>query len=168
MRRLGKRRRVIALILLASGTWTFFEPLISTEPIVVRGSQVSVFDLVQWARRGESPSAGHDPGHIYRLRTYWAGWNFWIDFVSIFPLMLFAIASLCFFPVQEVLAAVSLLGALVSFRGLQANSFGNIGLQYMLYGDFQRGRISCTKLWAVLLTVMVALAFVSFHSDLDG
>src|SRR5713101_10008471 len=97
--------------------------------------------IVRWSHELKPPPNAHNPPDVYRGRPFFGGWNFWVDFVSIYPLILLVLACLCFFPAQKLLAAVSLVGALISFGNLQENNFGNIGLQFMLYGDFRPGRV---------------------------
>lgn len=164
MKRLGRTRRLVALILLVFGLSTFFEPFITTDPPAMGSAQWSIFDLARWASRADVNGFGHGP----RNRTSWGGWNFWLDFVSIYPLLLLTLASVCFFPSQTLLAATGLVGALVSFNNWQRDGFGNMGPRFMLYGDSGQGHVGCAGLWLLLLTLMILLVFVSQHETLDG
>src|ERR1035437_8811673 len=114
MKRFGRRRRLMAVILLTFGLFTFFEPLITSDPPVLGSTRLSIFDLVQWSHQQKSLPDVDYSLHNYRGRTFFGGWNLWIDFVSIYPLILVALLSLCFFPIQKLLVAISLVGALIS------------------------------------------------------
>jgi len=169
MKRLGRRRRAVALTFLLFGLLTFFEPLIKTNPPVVGRWRWSVLDLVRWTYQPKSfPFADILRDDRFGNRTLHGVGYFWTEFGSIYPIILFAITSVCFFPRQELLAVTALAGTLASFGNLQYSDHGNIGLQLLLYGDFKDGRVTSSALWLALLLTMGVVTFVSLHETLDG
>ncbi len=164
MKYLSRKRRLAVLVLLTLGISTFFAPLIVTDPPVEGSTQWSVFDLLRWSMLPDS----HNPPHVRGDRSFHGFWNTWIQFGSIYPIMIITLVGLGAFPLQGFVTAMGITGSITSFANLQTNIIGNPDIQIMLYRDPRIGRVSCGGLWAVLLTVMVIVTLISWSDNPEG
>jgi len=112
MTRLSRRGRVSGIVIIVTGLLSFFEPLIKVKPDVMGRSHWSVFELI-------------DQSHERALRTDTDKIDFWtllFFFGTPYALMLFALVSLCFFPLQKLLVWTGVIGAVVAAETLRGDT----------------------------------------------
>ena len=145
---LASKSRTGAIVLIAIGLLSFFEPLITTKPPVMGRAQWSLLDIVRQLQKGGLHTSA---GNLVLPS---------ISFGLPYLLMLFAFFNLCFFPAQKVLAWVGVIGAIdasLIFR------FGDTDLERVFYGRccLLPGPVKHFGLASVLLVVMIMLALLS-------
>jgi hypothetical protein len=160
--RLGKTRRVMAAGVIGFGIFTFFEPLIGTNPAVMGNVKWSVLDVFRQFGDGKL------------LRE--AG-SFALSAGLIYFVMLTALVGVFVFPSQKLLGAAGMIGAIVTYLAWR---FDRIDLEVMFYGSIQDFRaprfgiigtgrgVNLNSLMLILGGVMLVLVFISRNRSLDG
>jgi hypothetical protein len=148
MKPIGKKRRAAAIVVITMGLFSFFEPLIITRPPIMGKKEWSGLDIVHQLEKGRLRTSVDNlviPSIVFGLP---------------YILMLFALMSLCFFPIQNVLAAVGIIGTIASCLILR---FGDMDLERIFYGRccLFPGPVNHYKLASVLLIVMILLTLLS-------
>ncbi len=144
----AKKNRAAAMVVIAIGLLSFFEPLITTKPPVMGRARWSLLDIVRQLQHGGLHTSA---GNLVLPS---------ISFGLSYLLMLFGFFNLCFFPAQKVLVWVGGIGAIdasLIFR------FGDMDLERIFYGRccLLPGPVKHFALASVLLVVMITLALLS-------
>ena len=144
----AKKNRAAAMVVIAIGLLSFFEPLITTKPPVMGRAQWSLLDIVRQLQHGGLHTSA---GNLVLPS---------ISFGLSYLLMLFGFFNLCFFPAQKVLVWVGGIGAIdasLIFR------FGDMDLERIFYGRccLLPGPVKHFALASVLPVVMITLALLS-------
>ena len=151
MKKLASVHRAGAVVLISIGLLSFSEPLITTKPPVMGRTHWSLLDIVRQLQHGGL--RGNLPGDVIVPS---------ISFGLPYLLMLLALASLCFFPSQKLLAWSGVIGAITSTLAFR---FGDMDLERLFYGKCcsMPGPVKHVGLASVLLIVMVMLTLYSLR-----
>jgi hypothetical protein len=150
-RPLGRRRRSLAFLAVASGLLTFFLPLVTTQPSVMGRTRWSPCDI-SW-----QIYAGNLPPSVPLMTTL------------VYLILVFALATLCMSPSRGLLAKIALFGlfAIGLWRGDRSD------FELLFYGKFGYDNLSLIRhvgfgdLMIALIATMVALLYIALNENLD-
>jgi len=170
---MGPKRRSLALIVVAGGILTFFVPLVSTRPPVLRTTDWSPFDIVRQMYLGHLPQPICERCGEPMIRSLLA---LPFDVAVVYGLMLSALGALCFRK-TAVLAWIGIVGITFSLQTYMVTGGTNFatkwGFEWTFYGQPQslqssaKGPVFYGWLTTALLMVMCAIVFVATREDLD-
>lgn len=172
---LGPRRRSLAFIVVMGGILTFFLPLVSTNPPVVKTADWSPFDMVRQMYFGRLPQPICETCGEPLVRSLLA---LPVEVTVVYALMIFALGALCFREAPAALARMGLLGAFLSLDTYMPRGGVNFATKWefeqTFYGTPQslapssNGPVHYGGLTIALFVVMGALLYVVTREDLDG
>ncbi len=155
MKRLGKKRRGIGIVLIFISAFVFTVPLITITPLVMGRARWSVWNIAMAVRDGELPLV---------MNSFF--WDITVEFGSIFLVLLLDSIVIVLFPSQKLLGIMSAIGVVVTYTSWQ---FASIPLETMFYGNLlvSSDRVRPASLYIALLLVMLALMFLSRVESAD-
>jgi hypothetical protein len=155
---LGRRRRLIAIALIAIGLSTFVAPTITTDPAVLARVQWCPFDILTRIHEGSLPTHTGDELGIAGVVGY---------FVESYLLLLFALLTVTFLPSRKVLMVIALLNAVIG--SATDSRYGPGDFWRLFYGSLNSGfgQVHLGQHKLMLLAVNLLLLGVVFFPHWD-
>lgn len=160
MRGLGTGRRLLALVVVAFGMGTFFQPLILTNPAVMGRSRWSAWTIARELHAGHLPhSATQGVGYIPP------------DVALTYVALLLALGAICFVPAPRLLAAIAFFGG-VAVCNTPIFDFNKSSFLRLFYGTSWSPpgsgvQVDFHQLTIAALVVMTALFLIALDAIWD-
>ncbi len=153
MKPLGRNRRVLALLIIAIGVYSFFTTMVVVEPPIVNLARWSALDITLRVYDGRlpAPGGGFDEGLL--------------EIAFIYVLMMLAVAALCVPGRPRALLVISSIGFVPSL--LAKFWDGTFHRLFGYYGHIQQWHMTRGLTWWVLPWIMPALLAICFAEALD-
>ncbi len=161
---LGKRRKRLALLVLALGIGTFFLPMVVVDPPILNRAEWSPLDIAAavWSRKLPVPHGSFDPGLL--------------EIALIYALMIASLAALFLPRSPKVLPIISIVGSLLSwlsrwwnvtFRWTFFPYFGQVHEILAWNAHIKEWHMRVGPAWWILPWIVPALLALCFAKDLD-
>jgi hypothetical protein len=162
---LGRKRRGIAILFLALGLCSFFEPLIKVDPAVMNRTRWSPFTIARELYQG---NLAHSVSDVLFAP---------LEVGGIYLLFLAALIAVLSSRSQKFVLTIGAIGAALC---LEVFDFGDIDFERLFYGfvglhrgvpetieDVMRRSVDIRGLEYVLLLVCGVLVFLCLHENMD-
>ena len=162
---LGRKRRRIAILFLALGLCSFFEPLIKVDPAVMNRTRWSPFTIVRELYQG---NLAHSISDVLFAP---------LEVGVIYLLFLVALIAVLSSPSQKFVLTIATIAAALC---LEVSDSGDFDFEYLLYGfvglhrgapktieEVIRRSADIRELGYVLLLVCGVLVFICLHENMD-
>jgi hypothetical protein len=164
---LGRRRRILAYLVITIGLYTFFSPLISIDQSVLDKNQWSAWNIVWQVYEGNLPDKGVGR-ECERCGQRWVGvlWAVPKEYPIVYLLMPVALFAVGYYRSQRMLTILAGIGAAIAWEELKWNIAGQ-ELGETFFGTPLAPPAHTAKLTLALLAVMGALLVIALNPDLD-
>jgi hypothetical protein len=155
---LGKRRRLIALIFVLIGLWTFFVPTISIDPAALGRKRWSPANIVWQLYAGTLPTHPVVSGTTWIIEFY---------FAAVYLSLIAALLALVLFPSRKLFCGSVALSFINTLCVLKGNGLC-VYLESIFYGDgFNSGlgHVHHSEHTLALLCVTLALNAIGYAKD---
>jgi hypothetical protein len=155
---LDRRRRLLAVPLVALGLCTFVVPTITTDPPVLTRVRWSPLDILTQIHKGAVPTRSGDASGIDGVQFY---------FAASYLLLLFALLTITVLPSRKVLVVIALLNALIS--SATGSRHGPSDFWTLFYGSLNPGfgQVHLGQHMLLLFAVNLLLLGIVFYPKWD-
>lgn len=155
---LDRRRRLLAVPLVALGLCSFVVPTITTDPPVLTRVRWSPLDILTQIHEGALPTHTGDELAIAGVEGY---------FVESYLLLLFALLTVTVLPSRKVLVVIALLNALIS--SATDSRYGPSDFWSLFYGSLSSGfgQVHLGQHKLMLFAVNLLLLGIVFYPKWD-